>query len=99
MNRHTTMPIAMGAMMGLMILWMMHGQMTGQGAPVAWGFVLAHVAVIAVVLGGVAMGLHRRFPRLAGVLRHRPSGRHVALMLGSAVATAFVIHLLHGGPV
>lgn len=93
-------PIGMGVIMGAMMLWMLHGQMTGQGAqPRAIVlFVGAHVLISLFVIGA---GLFAA--RLSPLMRqkldrlHRPSWRHMGKMLGSAAATALIIHLfLHG---
>ena len=98
--RHTGwMPIGMGFLMGAMALMMLHGVLTGEGGASGVLFVSAHVAVIALAALGVAFGAHRRWPVLGRVLAHRRSARHVGLMLGVAVATAALIHLVHGGPV
>jgi hypothetical protein len=99
MKRADMMPIGMGIMMGAMVLMMLHGVLTGDGGASGLLFVLAHVAVIGLAAVGVAFGLHRRWPVLAHVLRHRPSWRHIWLMSGVAVFTAVVIHLTHGAPV
>lgn len=103
MTRHTLMALTMGALMGLMMLWMLHGAVTGEtqrslaGAAV---FVGAHVLVLAVLLALPAFAarrapwLHARLSRL-----HRPSLRHVSLMLGAAGTSALIVHLIHGAPV
>lgn len=94
------LPILMGAMMGVMGLAMLHGALTGQGSATqaGLGFILAHVAVIAAVAGAIGFGLHRRFTWLGRLAKHRPSARHFAIMALAALATAAVIHLVHGGP-
>ena len=97
--KHTGwMPIGMGTMMGAMALMMLHGILTGDGGVSGVLFVLAHVAVIILAALAVALGLHRRWPVLARILAHRPSLRHVGLMLAVALATAGIIHLVHGAP-
>ncbi|SHG86288.1 hypothetical protein [Marivita hallyeonensis] len=99
MTRRDMMPAGMGVIMGAMMLWMLHGFLTGDGSAAgAVAFVLAHVAVVSAALAAVAFGLHRRWPALARILAHRPSRRHVGVMFGMAVATAVLIHLVHGGP-
>lgn len=92
------MPAGMGLLMGAMALYMLHGLQTGAGAAPGWLFVLGHMAVFAVGLGAVALGLHLRFAMLGRVLAHRPSARHIAVMFASASITASVIDLVHGGP-
>ncbi|MCR9156766.1 MAG: hypothetical protein NXH80_05945 [Rhodobacteraceae bacterium] len=97
--RHVyVMPVGMGIMMGAMALMMLHGFLTGDGGASGVLFVLAHIAVVGLAAMGAAFGLHRRWPVLARILAHRPSRRHLGLMLVVAFATASIIHLLHGGP-
>ena len=90
-------PLGLGAIMAVVMLWMMHDAiMSGEGTLSAGlvGFVLAHVAVVAGIL---SLGLFS--PRLRrAVLRHRPSLSHVAGMVAGMGASALGIHLaLHGG--
>ncbi len=91
------LPVAMGLIMGPMVLWMIHGAATGNGLS-GWAllaFVGAHLVVVGVILGAgivaarLAPGLRHR--------RHRPSLGHVGLMGASAVASASLVHLIHGG--
>ena len=97
--RHAyVMPVGMGIMMGAMALMLLHTVLTGDGGASGVLFVLAHVMVFGLAALGVTFGLHRRWPILARVLAHRPSRRHVGLMLIVALATAGTIHLVHGGP-
>ncbi|WP_439122345.1 hypothetical protein [Marivita sp.] len=98
MRPKVIIPVGMGIMMGAMALMMIHGVLTGNGGASGVLFVLAHVAVIGLAAVGVAFGLHRRWPVLARVLAHRPTLRHVGLMLAVALATAGIIHLVHGAP-
>ena len=96
-----TKPMIMGALMGVMMLWMLHGALMGDGVR-GWAliaFVAAHVVLAAVV---IAAGLFaaRLSPRARMLIDrlHRPSLRHVGVMLLAAAASAGVIHLiLHGG--
>ena len=96
------MPLVMGILMGAMILMMLHGFLGGETSVLNWGtlaFLGAHVLVALVVFAIVTFGL-TRFPKIAefATKLHRPSRRHVAIMLSSAGVTAFFIHLLvHGG--
>ena len=91
------MPFFMGAAMGLMMLWMLHGQLTGDSAQSGVAltvFVGAHVlAAGAVIAGGVyaarlSPALRRRLARL-----HRPSWRHLLLMLAGAAMSAGAAHI------
>ena len=98
MTKRLIMPVLMGTMMGAMGLAMLHGQLTGTGSNAGLTFVLAHVAVIGAGAGLAFFGLHRRFPALTRVMSHRPSARHISIMLAAALLTAALIHLTHGGP-
>lgn len=98
MRQMIWMPIGMGFVMGAMALMIVHGILTGDGGASGVLFVLAHAAVIALAALGVGLGLHRRWPVLARILAHRPTLRHVGLMLVIALATAGIIHLIHGAP-
>ena len=55
--RHTALPVAMGAMMGMMVPWMLH-----MDARAGIGFVLAHFAIVlfAASLGLLLPRLRRR---------------------------------------
>ncbi|MEO1640958.1 MAG: hypothetical protein AAFU41_17110 [Pseudomonadota bacterium] len=93
-------PIAMGLVMGPMMLWMLHGILMGDGgsALALTMFVAAHLGVAVVVL--VAAFLAARFaPGLRDRLTvwHRPSLRHFGIMLGAAGGAALLIHFaIHG---
>jgi hypothetical protein len=95
------MPIIIGALMGLMMMWMLHGALTGESGVTGWAliaFVTAHVAIIIVVLFAVIFAT-RLSPRAHAWINrlHRPSLRHVAAMLGSAIIVAGALHLgVHG---
>ncbi len=97
MRQGALMPVAMGAVMGPMMLWMLHGVLTGDGdGHAAVVFAALHaVALTVLIAGGLLLG--RRVPGLRRVLaRHGP--RHLGLMLGSAAVAAALVHLVHGGP-
>lgn len=103
MSRHTLLPVAMGALMAPMMLWMLHGDLMGSGGGGAAlklvVFAGAHVVIIggALLLGALAM---RRFPGVARLAArvHRPSLRHLGLMLAGAGLSGLVVHLAqHGG--
>lgn len=98
--KQTIVPIGMGLIMGPMMLWMLHDQLTGQGtSPLAVAaFVGAHVLILLVVIGAglfaarLSPGMREKLDRL-----HRPSWGHIGKMLASAAAAALIIHLvLHG---
>ena len=98
MRRQDCLPIGIGAMMGAAMLWMVHerlsaGEMGGAGL----AFVLTHVAIIGLALGAAGFGLGRRHGWIARLARHRPSIRHVGLMLLGALGMALVIHLTLSG--
>ena len=97
------MPVAMGALMGPMMLWLLHDQIMGlPGSGGAWAaivFLGGHALLLAVVLlatvfaARLSLGLHARLARL-----HKPSALHLALMLGTAATSAGFVHLaVHGG--
>lgn len=99
MTRHTVMPLLMGAGMGLMMLWMVHMQLTGDGSRSLGALIVfagAHVVVlgIALMLPLVAsVRLRRALDRI-----HRPSWRHAGMMLAGAICAAGLTHIfLHGG--
>lgn len=101
MTGSKTMPIGMGMMMGAMGLWMFHNAQTGDADSSAIGaavFVLAHVVVVAVALLAAVLVRKGRAPWAVRFVRHRPSLGHLGVMLGTALLTALVIHLVHGGP-
>lgn len=101
MIRPIVFPALMGAGMGAMMLWVIHGRMI-QGdtalGPLLW-FLIAHVAIIALAAGLVWLTA-RRWPAVSARLSrlHRPGVKHVAAMVLGAVASAAAIHVvLHGG--
>jgi hypothetical protein len=98
MTRMDAMPVGIGVMIGLMALMLLHGVLSGSGGLSGVLFVLAHVAVFAGAGVAVAFGLHRRWPLMGRVLRHRPSARDLVVVLGTAVVTLALLHLGHGGP-
>ena len=95
-------PIVMGGLMGLMMMWMLHGALTGDGALGAGAliaFVAAHVVLVAIAIG-VAVFAARLSPRAKARIDrlHRPSLRHVTVMLAAALIVSGVVHLVvHGG--
>ena len=93
-------PLAMGLLMGPMMLWMIHGQMTGtaQSGWAAAAFIGAHLVIFAVIVSGAVFAA-RLSPRLQTILArlHRPSLKHFGAMLLGAVTSALAVHLwLHG---
>ncbi len=96
-----TMPAVMGAAMGLMMMWMLHGALTGDtsiGAMALVAFIGAHVVLVAVAVAAVWIGARwsPRIQRLTARL-HRPSVSHITTMLASAVIVAGLLHLsVHG---
>ncbi|MCF2869659.1 hypothetical protein L0664_01150 [Octadecabacter sp. G9-8] len=93
-------PVIMGGLMGLMMMWMLHGAVTGDGmaAGALIAFVGAHLALV-VIAGAVIWAGTRFSPRVVRVLSrlHRPSRSHVMVMLASAIVVAGVVHLsAHG---
>lgn len=101
LNFHTK-PLLMGAVMGPMMLAMMHKVLTGddgRGALALLAFVGAHAALV-VGLGLMGLFAARFAPKLRVYLArlHRPTLAHVANMLAGAALTGVVVHLyLHRG--
>ena len=95
-------PFILGGLMGLMMIWMVHGQMTGTSALAGWAlvaFIGMHVALAIVV---ICAGLFaaRLSPRARAALArlHHPSLHHIALMVVGMGASAGAVHLfIHGG--
>lgn len=93
-------PLAMGLLMGPMMLWMIHGQMTGT-APSGWAaaaFIGAHLVILAAVVSGAVFAA-RMSPRLQtfAARLHRPSLKHFGAMLSGAAMSALAVHFwLHG---
>jgi hypothetical protein len=93
-------PVVMGGLMGLMMMWMLHGALSGVGmaAGPLIAFVGAHLALalIATVLIWAGTRLSPRFVSILSRL-HRPSLSHVGAMLVSTVVAAGLVHLsMHG---
>jgi len=95
-------PVLMGAVMGPMMLMMLHGTLIGEtdrGALALAVFVAAHILVIG-TLALSAVFVARLSPRVQAWLArlHRPSAPHVFGMLGGAMIAAAVVHFFfHGG--
>ena len=95
-------PMIMGGLMGLMMMWMLHGALTGGGTPGASAlvaFVAAHVGLAAIAFGAVLFAA-RLSPRTKALTDRlpRPSFRHVGLMLAAALIVTATVHLvIHGG--
>jgi len=93
---HYWKPAAIGGVMAVMMLAMLHPRMMSGDAiavPALIAFVGAHFALgIALFLPALLVSKFRK--RLAA---HRPSLRHAMTMLGTAAGTAGIIHLfMHG---
>ncbi len=95
---HMIPPVLMGAMMGTMGIMILHAELTGTGSGIGVGFVLAHVAVAGLIVLATLTGLKSRLPVLQKIAAHRPTLRHIAIMVAVGIATALSIHLIHGGP-
>ncbi|SMX39031.1 hypothetical protein [Octadecabacter ascidiaceicola] len=99
-SKHNT-PIIMGGLMGLMMMWMLHGALTGEGtigAGALIAFIAAHVVLAAIAIG-MAVFAARLSPRVRQFMDrlHHPSLSHVAAMFSSAAAVALVLHFgIHG---
>jgi len=96
-----TKPLAMGALMGLMMLWMLHGQLIGEASFSGIAlitFIGAHVlfAAVLIIVGLFATRLSPAAQKWLNRL-HRPSSRHLGLMLLGAALSAGTVHIwLHG---
>lgn len=95
-------PVLMGLAMGPMMLWMLHGQLTGSDTRGGWAllvFFAAHVAVLCAVAGAAVFAAHlspAMRDRLARM--HRPSLAHLGLMgIGVLISGAAVHVVVHGG--
>jgi len=96
--KHSHLPYLMGAIMGPMMLWMLHDSLMSGAALsfAAVGFILAHVAVLVGFALLAWLGIRLR-PSLAKRL-HRPSLAHIGKMLAGAAIAALTLHLLvHSG--
>lgn len=95
-----TKPAITGGLMGLMMMWMLNGALTGDGmaAGALIAFVAAHVVIVLVVIGAVWAGtrLSPRLQRMTARL-HRPSITHFAVMLMSAGVVAGTLHIVAHG--
>ena len=102
MTRHTIMPLTMGFGMGLMMLWMLHNQLTSAGVlgfTALATFIGAHILLVLVAVA-VPLWVATRIPRLHRLLSraHLPNHKHMVLMVLGAVIAAGTTHLaLHGG--
>jgi hypothetical protein len=80
-DRKMTAPLMMGAMMGLMLPWMLHSGAAGQSFGL--GFLMLHLGAIllaaATLLLAVKAGQNGAALRRA-LARHRPQWAHVGLM-------------------
>lgn len=97
-----TKPRVMGGAMGLMMLWMIHQQMTTptalQGTALA-AFISIHLLLLGALIGGAifATRLHPRLQRIIAKL-HRRSWAHMRdMVLGMAVTAGLAHLILHGG--
>ena len=96
------LPFIMGALMGLMMLGMVHMMLSGGSDIAGWaliGFVAAHFLLAGAVIAAsvfaarLSPAVQRFLDRL-----HRPSGRHVLRMVAGAAGTVLITHLVvHGG--
>ncbi|WP_293443472.1 hypothetical protein [Planktotalea sp.] len=99
MIHNLKMQLLMGTFMGAMMLMMLHGFLTGEANAFSWAtavFVGAHIVVVLLAVSVVSFGL-TRFAWIKKITDrlHRPSTKHVLVMLLSAGFTALFIHLLH----
>ncbi|MFL4468660.1 hypothetical protein ACERZ8_01760 [Tateyamaria armeniaca] len=102
MTRHSLMPFVMGAVMGLVMLWMLHMQITGEGDQSIAALVVfaaAHVGALAAILV-VPLFAARRLAWVRRLAKHmhRPRLSQAVYMLAGAVFAAAITHvIIHGG--
>jgi uncharacterized PurR-regulated membrane protein YhhQ (DUF165 family) len=101
MTLRDLIPVAVGGLMGVMLYLMFSNMVDGASEEVARAIVLfafLHLLVIAVLIGLAIFGI-TRFAKAQAVLSkmHRPSWRHAAFLIGSAVSAAGLVHLIFGG--
>ena len=102
MTRHTFIPVFMGSAMCLMMLGMVHHQLTSVDAIgfIALGvFVGVHVLAALLALA-LPVWAATRSPAVRCFLKriHRPNLHHVGLMTMGAILNAFSMHIwIHGG--
>lgn len=94
-------PFSTGLLMGLMMLWVLHRQLTAGSdvtAVAAIAFIGAHVVFALVLIGGglLATRLSPRASAWIGRL-HRPSARHMIWMLGGAILAISLTHVTAHG--
>ena len=89
-------PIIAGTLMGAMMLWMLHDQIMSEGVSAAGAtvaFVAAHVSLVGlIVLAALFIPTVR-----SAVHSHRPSLRHVGLMLLGLTGSNALIHVTQHG--
>ena len=94
------LPLVAGMLMGLMMLWMAHGAMTGSEVSgiALVAFVGAHLLVALIAVGAIVFAA-RLTPNFRARLArlHRPNLNHFTQMLAGAVIAAGTVHLIvHG---
>ncbi len=94
-------PFSMGILMGLMMLWILHRQLTGGSdvtAAAAIAFIGAHVVFALVLIGGGVFAT-RLSPRTSAWISrlHRPSARQIVWILCGAILAVSLIHVTAHG--
>ncbi len=84
------LPIGMGAAMGAMMVWMVH---TGSLKDMAFGFIVAHIAVLIAVLAMALTAAAWTGVPVRNLLArlHRPSRNHAIAMIGAMLGVATLI--------
>lgn len=89
-------PVFIGAVMGAMLLWMLHEQIMLEGVSAA-GASVAFVAVHVALVGLIALAA-LFIPKVRNAVRsHRPSLRHVGLMVLGLTGSIALIHVTQHG--
>ena len=102
MTRHTFKSVFMGSAMCLMLLAIVHRQLTSVDAVdfIALGVFVGVYVLAALLVLILPVWAATRSPAVHRFLKrtHRPNLHHVGLMMIGAVLTAFSVHMwIHGG--
>ena len=102
MTRHTFTPVFMGSAMCLMMLGMVHRQLTSVDAVgfISLGFFVGVHVLAALLALALPVWAATRSPAVHRFLKRidRPNLHHLGLMMIGAVLTAFSVHMwIHGG--
>ena len=102
MTRHTFTPVFMGSAMCLMMLGMVHRQLTSVDAVgfISLGFFVGVHVLAALLALALPVWAATRSPAVHRFLKriHWPKLHHIGLMMIGAILNAFSVHMrIHGG--